>query len=46
LVAAVALVAVSLAGTAYAALQGNDKAKRGQVVIGADNDNPSDPISR
>jgi hypothetical protein len=37
------LVAFALAGTAYAALQGNEHSKRGQVLIGADNDNTSDP---
>jgi hypothetical protein len=35
------LVAFALIGTAYAALQGNEKLKRGQVLIGADNDEPS-----
>jgi Ca2+-binding RTX toxin-like protein len=38
-----ALVAFSLIGTAYAALQGNEKSTSGQVLIGADNDEPSDP---
>jgi hypothetical protein len=43
LLAAAALVATSLAGTGYAALQGKENAKQGQVVIGADDDNTSDP---
>jgi RTX calcium-binding nonapeptide repeat (4 copies) len=38
-----ALVLFGLIGTAYAALQGNEKSKAGQVLIGADNDEPSDP---
>ena len=39
LLAAVAIVAaVSVVGTAYAALQGNENAKKGQVIVGADND--------
>jgi Ca2+-binding RTX toxin-like protein len=38
-----ALVAFSLIGTAYAALQGDENARGGQVLIGADNDEPSDP---
>jgi hypothetical protein len=37
------LVAFGVAGTAFAALQGNEHSKRGQVLIGADNDNSSDP---
>lgn len=37
------LVAFGIAGTAYAALQGNENSKRAQVLIGADNDNSSDP---
>jgi hypothetical protein len=37
------LVAFSLIGTAYAALQGDENARGGQVLIGADNDEPSDP---
>ena len=32
------LTAVSLVGTAAAALQGNENAKKGQVIVGADND--------
>jgi hypothetical protein len=43
MVAAGALTALSLVGTAsYAALQGNENDKRAQVLIGADNDDPSD----
>jgi len=38
-----ALVAFGLIGTAYAALQGNENAIGGQVLVGADNDEPSDP---
>ena len=38
-----ALVAFGLIGTAYAALQGNENAIGGQVLVGADNDDPSDP---
>jgi hypothetical protein len=38
-----ALVALGLIGTAYGALQGNEKSRAGQVLIGADNDEPSDP---
>ncbi|MGH2982833.1 MAG: hypothetical protein ACRDK5_01045 [Solirubrobacterales bacterium] len=38
-----ALVAFGLIGTAYAALQGDENARGGQVLIGADNDEPSDP---
>ena len=38
-----ALVAFSLIGTAYAALQGDENARGGQVLIGADNDEPGDP---
>jgi hypothetical protein len=37
------LVAFGLMGTAYAALQGDENARGGQVLIGADNDEPSDP---
>ena len=37
-----ALVAFALIGTAFAALQGNEDAKRGQVLIGADDDSSSD----
>ena len=36
-----ALTAVGLVGTAAAALQGNENSKRAQVIIGADNDEPS-----
>jgi RTX calcium-binding nonapeptide repeat (4 copies) len=38
-----ALVAFGLIGTAYAALQGDENARAGQVLIGADNDEPTDP---
>jgi hypothetical protein len=38
-----ALVVFSLIGTAYAALQGDENARGGQVLIGADNDEPGDP---
>ena len=38
-----ALVAFGLIGTAYAALQGDENARGGQVLIGADNDEPGDP---
>jgi hypothetical protein len=38
-----ALVALGLIGTAYAALQGSENSVGGQVLIGADNDNPADP---
>jgi hypothetical protein len=41
--AVTALVAFGLIGTAYAALQGNENAIGGQVLVGADNDEPSDP---
>jgi hypothetical protein len=36
--AVAALAVVSVMGTAYGALQGNDNGKRAQVLIGADND--------
>jgi RTX calcium-binding nonapeptide repeat (4 copies) len=38
-----ALVVFGLIGTAYAALQGDERSRAGQVLIGADNDEPSDP---
>jgi RTX calcium-binding nonapeptide repeat (4 copies) len=38
-----ALVVFAMVGTAYAALQGDENARTGQVLIGADNDEPSDP---
>ncbi|MDP9208835.1 MAG: hypothetical protein M3O65_10135 [Actinomycetota bacterium] len=41
--AIVALTAFGVIGTAYAALQGNQDAKKPKVLIGADNDNPGDP---
>jgi hypothetical protein len=42
LTAVAAITAVSMIGTAYAALQGNDSAKKPQVLIGADNDDTTD----
>lgn len=38
-----ALAVIGLIGTAYAALQGNENAKKGKVIIGADNDVDTDP---
>lgn len=37
-----ALAAFGVMGSAYAALQGNENAKKGQVLIGADNDDTTD----
>ncbi len=43
LIGVVALTAASLIGTAYGALQGVENAKVGQVLIGADNDDQTNP---
>jgi RTX calcium-binding nonapeptide repeat (4 copies) len=43
LMAVAALSLVGLVGTAYAALQGNENAKKQQVLIGADDDQIGDP---
>jgi hypothetical protein len=43
LVSVAAVVAVAVAGTAVAALQGNENAKKPQVLIGLDNDNITEP---
>jgi hypothetical protein len=37
---AAVIATASVVGSAYAALQGNDNAKKGQVIVGADNDEP------